>query len=474
MLKRTLLIALLPLPLPLAAATLEIYTDRSFYHYQPSSHFIGFANLLSAKDPLGSLDLENRDNCPAQSPLCQIHQQLETLRQQHAAVLREQQIIQNLIDHQNTRTPLDAETAISTAQKVAARLTELQQKQEQVAKEIQRLEQTWVQKADHDQPVHFQTLPTKEVTLTLPMGLSYDSEYLLDTAQAKLTQFILLKNRSGIDLQATTARLYARPASRIAPPTLFTPWKIRVPDPNEKTKAYAAPTSMLVGAVAESKVEGDKRPALRQAKRQRMAIHKDKSRTYEIKDLDLPSDGQMHRTQVDQEALQLQTALTWHPYNDNRVYETLSFTPKAPIEANSLQIHHLGQTIEHAPFRRDEGRILVNIATDYDLEVSRKAIPEFAEAKGFFGSDRMRKEGFKLDLVNRSDQVKTLKIIERIPLATDEKIRVTLLSFTGDAEHQHDKKTGRLEIRVKLKPQEKKSLSYVYSIRYPEKLEIRY
>ena len=60
----------------LCASTLEVYSDRSFYEYQPLHPFLGFAKNVSAQDDHSSLSLVGLASCESESELCRVQNEI--------------------------------------------------------------------------------------------------------------------------------------------------------------------------------------------------------------------------------------------------------------------------------------------------------------------------------------------------------------------------------------------------------------
>ena len=123
----------------------------------------------------------------------------------------------------------------------------------------------------------------------------------------------------------------------------------------------------------------------------------------------------------------------------------------------------------------------INIAQEYDIEVNKKSIPNFSQSKGFINSDTLITNGFKLTLSNLSKNHKKLKIIERIPVSTNEDIEVEfsevweiIKNDRKKVAFSYDKKIGKLELFISLDSEVSRVFEYKYSIRHPKKVRIFY
>ena len=451
----------------LMASSLDIYSDKSFYTYQPKDSFIGFNTNIKAKNSLGSLELIKKNSCSENSNLCNEHTNLQALHVRLNQLTKERSILDTLVSQYSPDTSIDADSTIKTASKIASRMATIAQESKNLQKEIQNASSQFAKHAPSKEALFYSQKPQSEVTLTINRGLYFQSEYLLDIDKGKLEHSLLLSNRSGVDIVADEVKLFAKPAGYISAPTRFYPRKIRIAQPQAKRSEMRKEMTMM--AMAEM---GDAVAAPAPMANQALHVSKTETRSYRLENLTLPSDGKEKKIPVDLEKLHIDSYLTWYPYNSSNVYKTARFTPKQTIESRQWKVRHNQELIENAPIRKDGKEILINVAIDYDIETKRKTIHEFSEDKGIFSSDRLKEEGFKLTLTNRSKVDKKVKITERIPLSTEEEIQVSLEKL--NVPYEYDKKTGKLIINAYVKANQAQTIDVIYTIRYPKETQIFY
>jgi hypothetical protein len=449
----------------LLASSLDIYSDKSFYTYEPKDTFIGFNTRISAKDATQTLELIRKSSCTNKGISCKEHTKIQALHVSHSQLIKEQEILQTLVAQYQPQVVLDADKAIKTASKIASRMAKLEQESLQIESDIKSSVAKFSKYAPSKEAIYFSKKPDSKVTLTINNGLYFHSEYILNIDKSTLQHTILLSNSSGIDIVADEAKLFAKSAGYINTPIKFYPRKIRIQQPQKKRVMSNDAVMMSMQSVAAPAPVGYRKPKA-------LHVSQKETRTYQIKNLILPSDGSQKNIPVNSENLNINSTLTWHPYNSSYVYQTASFTPKQTIESRKWKVLRGGELIENAPVRKDGKKILINTAIDYDLEVTRKTINEFSEDKGIFSSNRVKKDGFILTLTNRSDRSKSVIITERIPLSTQEEITVSLDKL--NTPHSYNKKSGKLTINAKIEPKESKKIEITYSIIYPKDSVIYY
>lgn len=94
-------------------------------------------------------------------------------------------------------------------------------------------------------------------------------------------------------------------------------------------------------------------------------------------------------------------------------------------------------------------------------------------------SETMTKKTVKLQVTNMSNTTKKFEIYEKIPVSTDEDIKVKLEYFSElkdskrlDTKMTHNRQNGKLSLHVELKAKEAKIFIYSYTIRHPKKIKI--
>ncbi len=99
---------------------------------------------------------------------------------------------------------------------------------------------------------------------------------------------------------------------------------------------------------------------------------------------------------------------------------------------------------------RDE-KYHIYTKVEEDIKILRKPIVKKERETGIFGGTARKKDGFTLTLTNKSDKVKTLTVIERIPTSTTEEIKVKLLEIKSAKKVNYKMlKDGKIEMKLTL------------------------
>lgn len=86
---------------------------------------------------------------------------------------------------------------------------------------------------------------------------------------------------------------------------------------------------------------------------------------------------------------------------------------------------------ENAYGEYEDGRYLLYTDRDDSITIRRIQLPEKDRSSGIFGGEIRKKDGILLEVQNRSKEKKSLKIVERIPYSSTDKIEVKLLKVEG-------------------------------------------
>ncbi len=460
MLKR-LVFSFLGLACALQAAYLEVYRDQSRYHYRPESTYIGFADGMQAMDGNGALMLRSEATCEEAHEVCKEFMRLEALIRREVLLQEEYATLETLLGVQRLQNAIDAKTLISQASEIGRHKAQIASELTALREQIVQAGAQFQKQSTSDKGHFFSTLPKGEVELVIGKGLDFESVYLLDLDARTLFHDLLLTNRSGVDIIVDEVRLYDRAAGAVRAPIAFSPRPIGIGAPQQLMRANKV---MLMEAAPA--------PAAAMAQ-----IAQEKLRQYRLGKTVLHTDGVAQRFEVEQMQLEPVQGLRWDAYNDSAVYETVSLELPKPIESDTIKVREGGRLIEHARMLREEGGLRINTAIAYEIEAQRKALVDYAQEKGLFGGDLQKEEGIELRLHNRDSKRRSVLVVERIPVSTDERIRVTvhppMLEETA-LPYRYDERTGKLEFDVALDAAQHSKVLIKYTIRYPKEMTIYY
>ena len=466
--RKELLFMLLSASMLAEASTLSVYQDKSLYRYHPNNAFIGLTSGISAKCEGEAVPLSLMTACPEDERLCRdLFLKAEALQTQ----LRENSFNTKLLDTLVTLPKpgtMDAKATITAARAIAKEQARLAEEKSRLARKNKRLKARFAKETRASLPLGFAKPCSKNAELNIPYGyITFQTAYeatLLSDKQIEIAQKLSIVNHSGIDIEADTAHFHYRSATQYVRPVHFHPWIVQE---RLQLRRKSMSKRMLAESMAmHNTVGGDVAPAPMQA-------HYDESREYTIKDLKLPSTGEPVTVPVMTWKAPVECRSELYAYRSTNAFEVCSFTPKFQIERNSWKVKNAKGIInDKAVGEYDKGVYRLYIKNDEDIAVIRKPVVDKEKESGIFGGTIRKKDGFTLEITNKSDKAKTIKVIERIPVPNTDKIAVKLLSVTGNT--YKELKDGKLEMSVSLAPHTHKQIEVLFEISYDKDLKIVY
>jgi len=459
------------------ASSLDLYQDRTFYHYIQNNNFIGFGQGLKANCEGSPMDLRTVSICPEEDRLCKILTDLRSTEQEVQDVIATSNVLEKLISLPQP-TVLDAASSIDAAKDIGLEQSRLLTQKKVLIQEVKIKQQRFRKQAPTQQTKESATLCKEEMELTIPYGyVTFSTRYeaeLKDENEISVTQYLSIINRSGIDIEAETAMFYYRSASQHVYPTHFSPWIVSktIPRPKRvaKSKKYRAQEMQMdmamISVQRDAPLRGPSAP---------VATYEN-AREYKIKNLTLPSTG----VPLDLPVLTWKTALSCdvraYPYEKRQAFHVCSFKPKYQIDSNVWKVKSSSEVInENASGEYRDEKYHIYTKVEEDIKILRKAIVQKERETGIFGGTARKKDGFTLTLTNKSDKEKTLTVIERIPTSTTEEIKVKLLEIKSAKKVNYKMlKDGKIEMKLTLAANETKKIEILFEISYDKELKVNY
>ncbi len=271
-------------------------------------------------------------------------------------------------------------------------------------------------------------------------------------------------------MQADDAMFFYRPAHRYIRPIHFSPWIVSKTIPRPKRSYAKAKRADVMDAepmmeMSMAAVE-DPVPVAKYLN----------AREYQIKDLFLPSTGMPVDVQVTQWDAPLECDIRVYPYRNTTAFHTCSFTPKLQIDNNQWKVKEAQNTInDRAVGEYRKGKYRLYTQAELDIKVERKPIVKREKTTGIFGGTERKKDGFSLNVTNKSDKAKTVTVTERIPTSTTEEIIVKLLDVTSDKKVNYRLlKDGEIEMKLIMAAHENKKIEVLFEISYDKDLKVSY
>jgi len=453
------------------ASSLAVYQDNTFYNFTPKNNFIGFSKGLKAKCEGTALPLTMSSSCPSDDRLCQVLTDLKNKEQEVQSVQQNSKFLRQLASLPQP-TAVDANGLIEAAKYLGEEQARLLEKEKGLREEVQIKQRTFDKQAPNRRAIKTLKTCNTEVELTIPYGyVSFSTAYEADIADEKevhITQNLSITNRSGIDIEADSAMFYYRSAKQYVRPIHFYPWIVSKYEPRpqilaKRAKAKRAQMDMLM--MAEEK-EIASAPA----------VSYEDAREYKIEKLVLPSTGVPLDVKVLQWKAPLSCEVRAYPYTNTKAFHVCSFEPKYQIESNQWKVKSSHNVInENALGEYREGKYNLYTKIEEDIKITRKPIVNKERETGIFGGTARKKDGYTLTITNKSDKVKKLTLIERIPTSTTEEIKAKLLSINAKKKVNYTMlKDGKIEMKLMLAANETKKIEVLFELSYDKDVKVNY
>jgi len=453
-------------------ASVEIYKDRTKLSVLPIKQFVGFNSNIKATDSAGDIKIVKGQCAGSRLTGCQPINKIARLKSENASLNKQKTILGQTLDE----LCFDSKDATKTILYVKSLSDKLSQIDEEIIKNNYLLSR---ERNKITSPALSPYFTDKKFSTPIELeftGISFNSQYVLNIDEKKMGHIIEMRNRSGVDIEKTDAQIFDRRLSGIASNEKFRPLLIRTAHPAYKRKASAARMMKEEQAVMSMSFGAD---SVAETADETIAV-KESTRRYTINNFSLKADGIRKEFEVDSKNVSIKKSLVWKAWQ-YKVYESAEVELDEVFESSKLDLIYNKEMIKKAYVRREGSKLLLNIAEEYEVEVSREEIPNFSQDKGLFGSDNLVEKGFRLAITNQSDNNKALTIVEKLPVSTNENVEVVLKGFwkiegkeRTKVELKHDAKIGRMEISIDLSPGESRVYEYNFSIRHPKESPIVY
>ncbi|WP_295419832.1 DUF4139 domain-containing protein [Sulfurovum sp.] len=457
------------------ASSLAVYQDQTIYDLTPKDNYIGFAKGVKVKCEGNTVALETMYDCPADKRLCKELLSLKETQQKLIAIQANTKVLDEIVSLPRPTT-FDAGAWIESARLIGTEKAALLTKAKKASEALTLKESAFKKQAPSKKALALTQRCPKELELTIPYGYvsfstAYEADMLNDEEMIKVTQYLSVTNRSGIDIEADTAMFYYRSAHQYVNPIHFNPWIVRKYEPGP-VRTYRK--SMMKEANLEM-MAADEENAGSMPMAAPVASYED-AREYKIQDLTLPSTGVPLNVEVLSWKAPLKCEVRAYPYVSSRAFYVCAFKPKFQIDSNRWKIRSAKETInENAVGEYRDEHYNLYAKVEEDIQIQRKQIVQRARETGIFGGTARKKDGFVLTLTNKSDKPKALTLIDRIPTSTTEEIKVKLLKVSSDKKVDYKMvKDGKIEMKLILAANESKKIEVLFELSYDKDMKISY
>jgi len=456
------------------ASTLEIYTDGAKYRYIPIDNYIGMVSGVSATCNGQSIALSTTLECPDKQRLCQESKEIVKLSISREMLLGESKILDTILNSSKP-TEIDATKWLDSASKLAKRKVELQTKSEEINKQLSQLRDSFSKQSRSLKPLVTKNKCKGELEIDIPSGyigakLLYEAD-VSDRKNIAIKQYLSLVNSSGIDIVAKDAYIYAKPSKKYLKLQHFYPWTANIRRVQKRSKLRSAKKirAESVMAMSRREVAEPASPVVSIGE-----VVKAGYKNYHVTSVELPSTGEPIKVKIADYKTQTECKTVVYSYRESVAREVCSFTPVSSIEASKWLIRYGSRQVTDAAYGEyRDGKYMLNIDIDDEIVISRNKFIKRDRSSGIFGGSIRKKDGFTIDITNISDQPKSIKLVERIPSSTTDKIEIKLISIKGDQNHKIDEK-GRIDMNISLKPNEHRVIEVTFELRYDKDVSVYY
>lgn len=452
----------------ISASSLEVYRDSAVYTYHPSSDFVGISTGIEATCKGNPVELVQKTECPGNERICRPYEAIVDGALRLDEITSNSKILDQILSIHKINT-LDAATILRSAREISKEKATLDVQAKTAETDLKLQEDLLRRQTEASLPLFYTQRCESPVKLTFGYGMiGFEGYYEADISsqgEIRVTQYLSIINRSGVDIKADDAMFYYRQGKQYVRPGYFSPWIVSEYQP---PVAYARKE---MAAMKASEAKYVMEPAVAAAPVSPQATYND-AREFGISGLTLPSTGIPVNAAVISWTAPMECALHLYAYENTDVYEACMFTPSKQIEFNQWKIKKGEETINSSArgeYLDEKYSLFTKI--DPDIQVIRKPIVHKENDTGFFGSTVRKKDGYTVELVNKSDKVKKIRMTERIPASTTEKIEVKLLSVNTEYKMLKD---GRIDMEITLSPKESKKIEVMFEVAYDKDLKIRY
>ncbi|SFV68615.1 Aspartate ammonia-lyase [hydrothermal vent metagenome] len=456
------------------ASSLAVYQDSSIYTYTPQGTFIGFADNVKAKCKGRTVVLNQSITCPEEERLCKVLGTLNQTEQKLKAVQADMSVLHTLVSLPQPKV-IDADNWIKAAERIGKEQAKLSSEETALKQTLLLQNRTFGRQAPSRKALYLEKACSDALVLVFSYGqvqfTTYYEARLYGEKEIKVTQYLSVTNRSGVDIEADEARFYYRRAQQSIRPVHFSPWIVSQYIPKH-LYAKKASRNMMQSDAAVMAMSAAVSPVEALAPEAQYLA----ARQYRIKDLSLPSSGKAVDAEVTSWKVPLKCEIRAYPYRNSLVFDVCSFTPKTQIERNSWKIKKGDRTVNDAAVGEyDNGTYRLYTQTVPDIKVIRKPLVKRERTTGIFGSTIRKKDGFILVLTNKSDAPKNMIVTERIPTSETQKITVKLLEVKSDKKVDYTvSKEGKIKMKLSLDAHETKKIEVLFEISYDKALKITY
>lgn len=272
---------------------------------------------------------------------------------------------------------------------------------------------------------------------------------------AEIIREIAFRNTTGIDIEIDSGKaLFARKNTNFRVPE-FNPWVIRKIDTDKKkTASFAARAPEKASDISGS------------------SISKTRGNVFYLNDISILSDGIKHYYTVSSTEESVTVENVVYTFRSNTVFKKISLKYPFDFIPSSWSIFAGNEQYKNTDFNINKNRINLFGGKNNSIKVEKSEKIDFSDKKGIFNGKKRIKDGYEITVSNQRDKKQTVKVFERIPVSSDENIRVENVNVS-DGSHKI-LENGLLLLNLKLAAGEVRKISVSFDIVYDDDIKIKY
>lgn len=193
--------------------------------------------------------------------------------------------------------------------------------------------------------------------------------------------------------------------------------------------------------------------------------------------VDVPSDGSSHTFPVTERTLDVEYSVFAAPKLAARAYliGEMTYKDDDPLPGGQTAIFRDGAFIGNGALEtvRPGETFELSFGVDDRVEIDYRKLTDKRSSEGLLGGEERITREYRIEVTNRHKEAMPITIEDQLPVAQDERIRVSLTrdATTPSARDPEDRK-GVVAWTETFKPGEKKTITFGYFVQYPDKLSV--
>ncbi|MGA1862938.1 DUF4139 domain-containing protein [Deferribacter thermophilus] len=439
-------------------STVNIYKDVIYYKPDLKSNFIGFNNSVNVKCNGDIAKLIAKDELNEKCYLCYYYNKNQSLTLQLEKLNTAYETTNILLKN----VTVNSNDFFDFNQRLTNELFNIKSEIKKVNKELKEIDNVFKRSAPNNSPFYLETSKCDDIELKFS-GIKFDLYNTLtvdsiseNKAKIRVVKKVGLINKSGVDILAKEAKLFLKRSENVEGNLKFSPWLVDVFQP---IRAFMKAKSIEKSDLSlEDYQEG--------------SVESEGNRVYSIKNLVLPSDGSKKEFILNSMVVFADYGLITYPYLSKSVYREITFDVPFDLENNLWQIRIGNEVFSNVKGFLEKDRYTLLAGKVYDIKVDRNRLIDFQEEAGFFGNKKRIKDGYLISLSNISNKSYLIKVVDRIPVSKNEKIKVEDVQINND--NCEIKKDGKLLCNIRLDSNQNVDIKVTFTILYDKDIEINY